>query len=91
MLHNKAQVHWLFGSGEEIFLSVFTIYGRCGHFGHVTQRRLINFHSSDPWRLHMKFGFYWPSDFGEDLENGERMDDNGQRTTTDGRRSMLIL
>ena len=37
MLHTKPQGHWLFGSGEEDFLRVFTIYGRGGHLGHVTQ------------------------------------------------------
>ena len=26
-----------------------------------------NFRSPDPWKLHMKFGFEWPSGFGEDV------------------------
>ena len=30
MLHTKAQGHWPFGSGEEDFLRVLTIYGRGG-------------------------------------------------------------
>ena len=31
----KFHGHWSTGSGEEV-LKVFTIYGRGGHFGHVT-------------------------------------------------------
>ena len=81
MLHTKAQRHWPFGSGEEDLKGV-TIYGRGGHRGHVTQMPRTNFRSPDPWRLDMKFGFDWPSDFGEE-ENGGR--------TTDGRRIMPIL
>ena len=66
MLHTKPQGHWPFGSGEEDFLSGFTIYRHCGHFGHVTQTLRINFHSPDSWRLNMKSGFDWPSGFGEE-------------------------
>ena len=87
MLHTKAQGHWPFGSGEEGFWRVFTIYGRGGHLGHVTQMSRTNFRSPDPWRLHMKFGFDWPSGFGkEDLwkwwTDGQRttMDANGRQT-----------
>ena len=36
-LHTKAQGHWPFGSGEEDFWRVFTIYKLGGHLGHVTQ------------------------------------------------------
>ena len=67
MLHSKAQGHWPFGSGEEDFLRVFTIYGRGGHLGQVTHMPQTYFRSPDPWRLHMKFGFDWPSGFEEDL------------------------
>ena len=75
MLHTKAQGHWPFGSGEEDFWRVFTIYGRGSHLGHVTQMSRINFRSPDPWRVHMKFGFDWPNGFGEeDLWNGGRTD-----------------
>ena len=43
MLHAKFQYHRTSGSGE-IFLKVFTIYGRGGHLGHVTQMpRIKNF------------------------------------------------
>ena len=59
MLHTKAQGHWPFGSGEEDFWKVFTIYGRGGHLGHVTQMPRTNFRSPDPWRLHMKWAISW--------------------------------
>ena len=67
MQHTKPQGHWPFGSGEEEFWRVFTIYGHGSHFGHVTQTQWTNFRSPDPWRLHMKSGFDWHSGFGEDL------------------------
>ena len=67
MLHTKPQGHWPFGSGEEDFLRVFTIYGCGGHLGQVTQNLRTNFRSPIPLGLHMKFGFDWPSGFGEDL------------------------
>ena len=66
MLHTKVQGHWHFGSVEEDFLRVFTIYGRGGHLGHVTQITRTNFSSPDPWRRHMKFDFDWPSGFEEE-------------------------
>ena len=65
MLHTKPQGHWPFGSGD--FLRVFTIYGRGGHLGRVTQTPRTNFRLPEPWRLHIKFGFDLPSCFGEDL------------------------
>ena len=46
----------------EIF-KVFTIYGRGGHLGHVTWTIYINICSPVPRRLHVKFGFDWPSGF----------------------------
>ena len=56
------------GSREEDFLRVFTIYGRGGHLGHMTKMRRTNFCSPYPRRLHIKFGFDWPSGFrGEDV------------------------
>ena len=36
MLHTKFRDNRLVGSGEEDFLRVFTIYGRGGHLGHVS-------------------------------------------------------
>ena len=47
--------------------NIFTIYGRGGHLGHVTQTPSpTNLRSLNPCRLHMKFGFDWPSGFGEE-------------------------
>ena len=66
MLHTKAQAHWPFGSRGEDFRRVFTIDGRGGHLSPVTKMPRANFCSPDPWRLHMKFGFDWPSGFGEE-------------------------
>ena len=53
-------------SGEEDFFLVFTIYGHGGHLGHVTRVPRINFRSPYPKRLHIKFGFDWPSGVGEE-------------------------
>ena len=66
MLLTKPQGHWPFGSGEDDVLNVFTIYGHGGHLGQVIQTARINFRSLDPWKLHMKFRFEWPSGFGEE-------------------------
>ena len=50
------------------FFKVFTIYWHGGHLGHVTWTIYINFRSPFPRRLHIKFGFDWPSGFrGEDV------------------------
>ena len=64
MLHAKFQDHRTTGFGEEDFLKVFTIYGRGGHLGHVTWTIYTSLSSSFPRRLHIKFGFDWPSGFG---------------------------
>ena len=45
MLHTKVHKNRPAGSGEEYFLSVFTIYGRGGHLGHVTQMPRTKFRS----------------------------------------------
>ena len=67
MLHAKIQDYRTSGSGEDFF-KVFTIYGHGGHLGHVTWTIYINFCSPFPKRLHIKFGFDWPSSFrGEDI------------------------
>ena len=74
MLHTKFQGHRSIGSGEE----VFTIYGHGSHLGQVTRTVWTTFCSPDPWRLHMKFGYNWPSSFrGEIVWNCWRttMDD----------------
>ena len=68
MLQTKFQGLRPYGSGEEDFFKVFTLYGHGGHLGHVTWTIYINFHSPFPRKIHMKFGFDWPSGFrGEDL------------------------
>ena len=66
MLHVKFQDHRTSGSGEEDFFMVFTIYGHGGHLGHVTWTIYINFRFPFPRRLHIKFGFDWPSGFREE-------------------------
>ena len=70
MLHTKFRGNRPAGSGEEDFLrfKVFTIYGHGGHLGHVTWTIYTNFRSPFPRRLHIKFGFDWPSGFrGEEV------------------------
>ena len=68
MLHTKFRGNRSAGSGEEDFLIVFTIYGRGGHLGHVTQMPRTKYRSPYPRRLHIivKFGFDWQSSFGEE-------------------------
>ena len=84
MLQTKPQGQWPIGSGEEDFWRVLP-YGRDGQHGHVTKTPRTNFRSPDPCRLHIKFGFDWPSGFGE--ENGGRTTSNGRRTTDNGQRT----
>ena len=66
MLHTKFRGNRPAGFGEEDFLRVFTIYGRGGQLGHVTWEINTNFRSPFPKRLHIKFGFDWPSGFREE-------------------------
>ena len=66
MLHTKFRENRPAGSGED-FWRVFTIYGRGGHLGHVTQMPRTNFRSPYSRRLHIKFGFDPASGFGEDV------------------------
>ena len=66
MLHAKFQDHRTSGSREEDFFKVFTIYGHGGHLGHVTWAIYIKFRYPFPRRLHIKFGFDWPSGFREE-------------------------
>ena len=66
MLHTKFRGNRPVGSGE--VFEGFTIYGRGRHLGHVTRMPRTMFRSPYPWRLHIKFGFDWPSGFrGEDV------------------------
>ena len=68
MLHTKFRENRPAGSGEEDFFKVFIIYGHGGHLGHVTWTIYTNLRSPFPRRLHIKFGFDWPSGFrGEDV------------------------
>ena len=81
MLHTKFRGSRPAGSRVEDFWRVFTIYGRGGHLGHVTQMPRTNFCFPNPRRLHIRFGFDWPIGFREeDVWNCER-----RTTTTDGR------
>ena len=66
MPHIKFRENRPAGSGEEDFLRVFTIYGRGGHLGHVTQMPRTNFRSPYPRRLHIKFGLDRTSGFEEE-------------------------
>ena len=50
---------------EKKIFFFFTIYGRGGHLGHVTQMPQTNFCSPYPRRLHIEFDFDWSSGFGE--------------------------
>ena len=63
MLHTKFRENRPAGSGEEDFRRVFTIYGRGGHLGHVSQMPQTKFCSLYPSRLHIKFGFDRPCGF----------------------------
>ena len=67
MLHAKFHGNPAIGSREEDFLRVYTIFGRGGHTGHVTQMQRTNFRSPYLRRLKIKFGFDWPSSYGEDV------------------------
>ena len=63
MLHNKFRGNQPAGSGDEDFLSVFTIYGRGGHLGHVTSNMSSDFHFLVPESFHTKFGLDQHSSF----------------------------
>ena len=63
MLHTKFHGNRPAGSGEEDFLSVFTIYGRGGHLGHVTSIMSSDFHLFVAESFHTKFGSHRHSSF----------------------------
>ena len=76
MLHAKFKVRRISGLGGEDF----SIYGQGGYLGHVTRTIYINFRSPFARRLHIKFGFDWPSDYrGEDVLNCLRRRQQQQR------------
>ena len=56
MLHTKLRGNRPTGSREEDFLSLYTIYGRGGHLGHVTSIMSSDFHFHIPESFHTKFG-----------------------------------
>ena len=56
MLHTKFRRNWPVSSGEEVFGMVFTIYGRCGHLGHVTSIMSSDFNFLVPESFHTKIG-----------------------------------
>ena len=67
MIHTKFHGNRPAGSGEEDFLRFLPYMGIC-HLGHVTWTIYTNFRSPFTRRLHIKFGFDWPSGFrGEDV------------------------
>ena len=78
MLHTKSQGHRPSGSGEEDFLSVFTIYGRGGHLGHVTKTIITNFRSPILRSLHMRL-------IGPVVSEEKMFENVDGRRTTDGR------
>ena len=68
MLHTKFRGNRPAGSGEEDFLRFLPYMGMAAIFDHVTWTIYTNFRSPFPRRLHIKFGFDWPSGFrGEDV------------------------
>ena len=60
---SRPSVNWFW---RRRFIKVFTIYGHGGHVGHVSRSVRKFFHSLNPSRLYMKFGFNWPSGFRAD-------------------------
>ena len=67
MLHIKFPGNQSTSSGEDFLKGFYYIlYGSGGHLRHVTQIPRTNFRSPFPRRLHIKFGFDWPSGFGEE-------------------------
>ena len=54
--HTKFRGNQPAGSGEEVFLRVYNIYGRGGHLGHVTSIKSSDLHCLVPGSFHTKFG-----------------------------------
>ena len=67
MLSAKYQPDRPGGSGEEVVCMVFTIYGHGGHLEFRIKTILTMFCFPNTWRLHMKFGYIWPSGFREEV------------------------
>ena len=70
MLHPKFQDHRPFGSGEEDFLLFIPSMGMAAITGSQAWScdldHLCKLSTPFPRRLHMKFGFDWPSGFREE-------------------------
>ena len=62
MLHTK----FLENRPADFECFFFTINGRGGQLGHVTQISRSNFRYPYPWVFHIKFLFDWPSGFREE-------------------------
>ena len=60
MLHTRLRENRPACSRED-FLRVFIIYGRGGHFCHVTSIMKTNIHFLVPESVHIKFGSEWHS------------------------------
>ena len=56
MLHTKFRGNQPAGSGEKVFIRVFTIFGHGGHLGHVTSIMSSDFHFLVLESFHTKFG-----------------------------------
>ena len=65
MLHSSFKIIGIPVLEKKIFKAFF-IYGHGGHLGYVTWTIYINFLFPFPRRLHIKFGFDWPSGFREE-------------------------
>ena len=65
MLHAKFQDHRTSGSGEEDFLRFYHIWAWRQSWS-CDLTIYINFRSPFPRRLHIKFGFDWPSGFRDE-------------------------
>ena len=64
MLHTKFLGNRPAGSGAEDFLRFLPYMGVAAIYGKKTLTIYTNFRSPFPRRLHIKFGFDWPSGFG---------------------------
>ena len=63
MLNTKSQGHWSFGPIEEDIYRVFTLYGHCGHLGHVAINICYQFNPLNSKESPYEFEFNWLNDF----------------------------
>ena len=85
MLHTKFRENRPAGSGEEDFRRVFTMYGRGGHLGQVTQMPRTKFSFLYPRSLHIKLALIGRAVSEKKMFEhcGRRTDDDRRRTPTD--------